>query len=176
MPHIPAALGLDVPNLLPESVLGANLDWARPAGRLIWSTLITVVAVVVILAVTRRPKSPEPVTWAGAMAGAVGVFALFILGFAVVPHEWLTFANSYLNWGKDSFFMQRNSVVPFDITMRVIADTIEVLIYVVATAASVFLFVKWQKRPVREPAATAGAEAARTPTRTSAYGRPVTAS
>lgn len=184
MPHTPLVLGLDVPNLLPESVFGANLDWARPAGRLIWSTLIVAVGFAVIFAWTRRPKSREPVTWAGAMAGAVAVFALMIVAFATWPHEWITFANSYLNWGRDSFVARQNRVLPFNVTKSVVTDTIEVLIYGIGVAATVFLAVQWQKRPARDeteageeavPTSRAGRWRRRVLRRTSAYGRPVTA-
>lgn len=174
VPHLPSALGLDIPNFLPESVLGVGLDWLRPAGRLFWSSVVTFIAIAVLLVWTRKPKSPEPVTWAGAMAGAVAVFGLMILAFGTVPHEWLTFANSYLNWGKDQFIIENNPVVPFNVTKAVAADTIEVLIYGFYLVTTVVLLVMWQKRPVRKPEEAPAEAEARTETRTSAYGRPVT--
>lgn len=176
MPQTPGMLGLDIPNFLPDSVFGVNLDWAQPAGRLIWSTLIVVVATVAIVIWSKVPKSPEPVTWAGAMLGAIAVFGLMIVAYGVWPHEWLTYANSYLNWGKDSFLLHQNSVLPFDITMRVVADSIATVIYGIAVTINVFLFVIWQKRPVREPETVADEPESRSESRTSAYGRPVTTS
>jgi hypothetical protein len=141
---------------------------------MIWTSVITFVAIAVLLAWTRRPKSPEPVTWAGAMAGSVAVFGLMILAFGTVPHEWLTFANSYLNWGKDQFLIQDSPIVPFDVTKAVVAEIIEVMIYGFYVVATVALIVMWQKRPVRKPEEAPVEAEARTETRTSAYGRPVT--
>jgi hypothetical protein len=33
-------------------------------------------------------------------AGALGVFALMTLAYAIIPHEWLTFANAYAPVGR----------------------------------------------------------------------------
>jgi hypothetical protein len=184
MPDIPAAslLGLDVPNLLPESVFGANLDWARPAGRLIWASLLLLVGTAVVGYLTTRPKrSAEPATWAATIFGAILVWALLILAYGTVPHEWLNFSSAYLDFGKNTFALRQNSVLPFDVTREAVAHVIVSGIYVVLLGANVALFVRWQQRKVAEPAADGeGAPAPRAPwfrrrlQRTSAYGRPVT--
>jgi hypothetical protein len=211
-----------MPNLLPDW-----LPWIHPAGRLIWSLLLTgvilafvaalirpplprkivtvrqaVAASVVVLVVgalaakfasaiqtlvvwvvlaaivgialaavaSRDPRDPDhKTTWAEAMVGAMVVFALFTLAYGVIPHEWLTFANSYLNWGTDQFVAH-----PFDRLVKLpysaIRDIVATLIYVVAIAANIVLWLKWQARLTPAPAAEQG-EA--TVVRTSRFGRPL---
>jgi hypothetical protein len=218
-----------MPNLLPESIVGFRFDWVHPAGRLIWSLLITGVglafvaalihpplerklvttrqaiagaAVVFVLGivaakllssiqvlvvwatlgallaiamgavVSRDLRSPDqPTTWAEAMAGAVAVLVFFTLAYGVIPHEWLTFANSYLNMSNDRFFAwagDRLVKMPYS-TVR---DTVAALIYVVAIGANVVLWVKWQQR-LTPKAAPAEGEAAPPVIRTSRFGRPL---
>ena len=33
---------------------------------------------------------------------------MFALGYGVIPHEWLTFGNSYLNFDSASFLLHKN--------------------------------------------------------------------
>jgi len=184
MPDIPAAslLGLDVPNLLPESVVGVNLDWMRPAGRLIWSSVLLLVGVAVVGYLATRPKrSAEPATWAATILGAISLWALLILAYGTVPHEWLNFSSAYLDFGKNTFALRQNAIVPIDVSREAVAHIVVSGIYIVLLSANVALFVQWQQRKVAEPAAEGDdTPAARAPwfrrrlQRTSAYGRPVT--
>jgi hypothetical protein len=183
---IASVLALDVPNVLP--------DWHffRPAGRLIWASLLLFIGIAIAMFLIKRPKkSAEPATWAATIAGAVLVWAMLALAYGVWPHEWLTFANSYLNWGKDTFFVRENqffggSFPPIDVPRYVGADIIAAGSYVVFGTINVYLFSAWQKRKVAEPVEdeaadeeTGGSPLARLRRRragTSAYGRPVTTS
>jgi lysylphosphatidylglycerol synthetase-like protein (DUF2156 family) len=212
-----------MPNLLPDW-----LPWIRPAGRLIWSLLLTgvmlgyvvalirpplprklvtvreaVMASVVVLVVgalaskfasgiqtfvvwivlgalvaislaavvSRDPRAPDrETTWAEAMVGAVVVFTLMTLAYGVIPHEWLTFANSYLNMSSDQFVswpLERLIKLPYS----AFRDIIATLIYVVAIGANLVLWTKWQARLTPAPAPAEG-EAA-TVVRTSRFGRPL---
>jgi hypothetical protein len=184
---LPQVLGLQTPNLIPRSVLTINIDWARPGGRLIWASLLFLIGIAIVGYLTTRPKPAEPATWAQTVVGAIFVWALLILGYGTVPHEWLQFAASYLNFGTDTFALKQNSILPFDITRQVIAHIVVVGIYGFALTTNIALFARWQKRPVAE-ATPEGEEAAptsqsrlsrllhRREARTSAYGRPVTVS
>jgi hypothetical protein len=175
--RVPNLSGLNIPNFLPDDV-----GFLRPAGRMMWATLLFVVLTGAAFAVIRRPKrSAEPPTWAGAIAGAIAVWLWMTLAYAVVPHEWLQFSASYLNFGKDTFALRRNSIVPFDVSREAIAHIVVTGIYVNMLALNVFLFAAWQKRtvaePGEEPAEAAGGPLARLRRRragVSAYGRPVT--
>src|SRR6185295_12164569 len=73
---------------------------------IILAAIAVLAAHIFLLVLSRKPRDPErPATWAECFAGAVGVFALFALGYASVPHEWLTFANAQLEWGDNSKFI-----------------------------------------------------------------------
>jgi hypothetical protein len=167
-------LAVHIPNPLPKSVLTFNLSWTHPAGRLIWAVVILVIGVGAIVAYMRRPKSPEPATWAQCMAGALLVFSLMIVAYGTIPHEWIVFANSYMRWGTAKYIFTRNRIIHFDLNKQVANDGIAALIYVVMLVGNIRLFAMWQKRPVREPEPSEAADD-RQPAGTSAYNRPVTA-
>jgi lysylphosphatidylglycerol synthetase-like protein (DUF2156 family) len=138
---------------------------------MVWATVLGLLAIVFAAVVSRDPRSPErETTWAEAMAGAMGVFALFTLAYGVVPHEWLTFANSYLNMSSDRFVswpLERLAKIPFS----AIRDTVATLIYVVAIGGNIVLWVRWQQRLTPKPEPSAVETAA--PVRTSRFGRPL---
>ena len=187
-----SVLGLNIPNFLPESIFGIHFGWMHPAGRLIWASFALLVGLVVVAVLLRRPKSPEPATWAASIGGAFFVWIMMTLASAIIPHEWIIFANSYLQWGKDKFFLEQDQIAtnlpPFSVARYVVSDIIAATFYVVFGVVNVFLFAQWQKRKVAEPVVEAeGDEPApadpltgpfsrlrRRSSRTSAYGRPVT--
>lgn len=228
-----------MPNLLPDW-----LPWIQPAGRLIWSTLLLVVGIVIVVVLMKPPvlKRPFPdrvgyalyvlvpvvayviavllpddanlwdweldaiivdlvlvfwllhtvlmiasrpvrpadqkASWAACYLGAVGVFALMGLAYAVVPHEWLEYANGYLRWGETSKFIWRSSQDmlffpwpwPFNFDYPALRDIVVSGIYVVLLGLNVVLFVKWQDR-LRVAEAPAAAEL--TPAKRSRFGRPL---
>jgi hypothetical protein len=168
-------LAVNIPNLLPSNLFGLHFSWMHPAGRLIWSSLLLLTGVIVIVVMSKRAKPVEPPTWAQVMLGAIVVFALMLLAYGTVPHEWIVFANSYLNWGTAKFVFQKNRVVHFDVNKQAANDAVAALIYVVMLGGNIMLFSKWQKRPVREPEPELAAAEDRQPAGTSAYGRPMTA-
>jgi hypothetical protein len=156
-----------MPNLIPDW-----LPWMRPAGRLIWGVGLLIVGLLILAALMRRPKPDRPATWAECMAGAVGVFALMTLAFAVVPHEWITFADKYLQWGTTKFLVHSGQKIlffkfPFDINYKAVSDIVETVIYGVGFGASLYLFSVWQKRGQEK------ADAPEPKPRTSRFGRPL---
>ena len=135
-----------MPNLIPDW-----LPWMRPAGRLLWAVALLVIGLVILFVLMRRPKPDRPATWAECMAGAVGVFGLMTLGYAIIPHEWITYSDKYLQWGTTSFLVRSGQNVlfvnfPFDINMKAISDIVTVGIYGLVLGLNVALFVLWQKR------------------------------
>ena len=157
------------------------------AGRLFpnyqqWCVWIAALALVghgwLMVASSKGPDPGEPATWAECFAGALGVFALFVVGFAIIPSEWLNYANSYLNWGDTTKFVWTSHEQmlflpfnwPFNYDYPSMRDTVAVLIYVVTLGIDLKLWVMWQRRhEVKEtPAAVEGAPAKR-----SRFGRPV---
>jgi hypothetical protein len=195
-------LALHIPNVLPKTVPMVNFGpdgfsinhdshWVRPAGRLIWSTIVFAIGTGIAFRLTKKPKRAEPSTWAQTILGAMLVWAMMALGYGTIPHEWLTFGTAYLNFNTATYVLRQNSFIPTDITRSVVVDIGTTVIYGVVLVLQVMLFVRWQKRPALELAAesdTTDTEASgeqarggplarllrRREKRTSAYGRPVT--
>lgn len=135
--------------------------WMPAAGRLIWALIVMSVLLIPALVMIRRPKPDGPTTWAGSMLLAVYTFAILLLAYAVVPHEWITFADKYLQWGTDKYVLGIKSTHPipglglnwpFNFTFQALRDVVVVAIYVVFFATNIAFFVMWQKRPTREQA------------------------
>lgn len=190
--HVWHLLAVHIPNVLPRTLLVFHVPWLRKAARLLYAIVLFAIGCGAASLVIRTPKrSDEPPTWAQCVIGAMFVWFMFALGYGVIPHEWLTFGNSYLNFDSASFFLHKNRILPFDITRDKLIDSGAALIYVVMLTINVMFFSAWQKRKVAEPAAE-GAEGAegdsgpitggtifsrlRRSKRTSAFGRPVTTS
>jgi hypothetical protein len=187
--HVWNLLALHVPNVLPKTIFGFDLPWLRRVGRLLWPCVLFALGLAIVMFLIRRPKrSNEPATWAQSVLGAMYVWIMMTLGYGSIPHEWLTFANSYLKWDTASYAMRKNRIIHFDITRAAIADAVAAGIYVVVLVVNVAMFAMWQKRKAAEPA-TEGAEMpmqpsgsplarlrARREKRVSAFGRPVTTS
>ena len=121
----------------------------RPAGRLIWFSVILIVLMIPVIVGLRRPKSDKPTTWAQAMAGSVYVFGLFLLAYAIIPHEFITFCDKYLQWGKDKYVIKSTTAIPgfssfnwpVSIDMQAVRDIAVVAIYIVFFAVNIALFV-----------------------------------
>jgi hypothetical protein len=181
-------LAVHIPNLLPTTIFGLHVPWLRKAARLLYAIVLFVIGLIGAALVIRRPKrSAEPATWAATVVGALFVWFMFALGYGVIPHEWLTFGNSYLNFDSSSYLLRKNAVIPFDITRDKFVDAMAALIYVVVLGLNVAFFAAWQKRKVAAPATEDAAAGDAGPItggsvfsrlrrskRTSAYGRPVT--
>ena len=165
-------LALDIPNFLPE-----HPTFLRHAGRLIWASLLLGIGITIVFIWVRQPKrSAEPATWAATIVGAMGTWVLLVLAYAVWPHEWLTYANSYLNLGKDTFFVRENqffsgSFPPINIPRYVLADIIAAGSYFVFGTINVYLFSAWQKRKVAEPVEAAEGESPNEPPLTGPFSR-----
>jgi uncharacterized membrane protein len=158
-----------MPNLIPDL-----LPWMRPAGRVIWAVVLLLIGIVVVLVLLKRPKRDRPATWAECMVGAVGVFALMTLAYAVIPSEYITFSDKYLQWDTTKFVFRTHQDMfglgivdwPFSMTKQAVRDIIVVGIYLVMFGLNLFLFAQWQKRG-KEEAATEEKP------RTSRFGRPL---
>ncbi|MGZ4688772.1 MAG: hypothetical protein ACXWAY_04025, partial [Acidimicrobiia bacterium] len=96
-------------------------------------------------------------TWAQAMAGSVYVFGLFLLAYAIIPHEFITFCDKYLQWGKDKYVIKSTTQFPLvsawnwpvSIDMQAVRDIAVVTIYIVFFGLNILLFVKWQDRKTK---------------------------
>jgi hypothetical protein len=187
--HVWHLLAVHIPNVLPRTFLWFHVPWLRRVARLLYSIVLFAIGCAAAGAVIRKPKrATEPATWAQCVLGAMFVWFMFALGYGVIPHEWLTFGNSYLNFDSASFLLHKNRIIPFDITRDKLVDAVAAVIYVVVLGLNIAYFAAWQKRKVAEPAAEGAQTDAgpitggtmfsrlRRSKRTSAFGRPVTTS
>jgi len=158
-----------MPNLIPDW-----LPWMRPAGRLILASVLLLILLAITFALMKRPKPDRAATWSECMVGAVGVFAMMTLAYAVIPHEWITFSDKYLQWDTTVFVFRNNQKMlffpwnwPFNFDKHNVRDIIATGIYLVFFGLNLYLFVAWQKRGQEKPEG----EAAKP--RTSRFGRPL---
>jgi hypothetical protein len=147
---------------------------------MVWATALALIFHGLLMVASSKERDPEEggATWAECFAGALGVFALMIVGYAIVPSEWLNYANAYLQWGDTTKFVWRSSEQmlffpwhwPFNLDFPALRDIVTTVIYVALLGANLKLWVMWQRRhEVREaPAAVEGA-----PARRSRFGRPL---
>ena len=115
-----------MPNLIPDW-----LPWMRPAGRLIWACALMAIGLGIAFWLFKRPKPDRPATWSECMAGAVGVFGLMTLAYAVIPHEWITFSDKYLQWDTTKFVFRSSQDIfflpvhwPFTMDKKAVRDII----------------------------------------------------
>src|SRR5438552_18583324 len=52
--------------------------------------------------VARRRPPGTPLTWGEAIAAGGFVFATMLLGYAIVPNQWLAWADNQLKWRADA--------------------------------------------------------------------------
>jgi hypothetical protein len=145
---------------------------------IVWLGIFVLLAHLFLMLASRKPRDPDQAaTWSECIAGAVGVFALMALGYAVIPSEWLTFANANLEWGDNSkFVFESNEKIlgfipvnyPFSLNYPALRDIVVTLIYVVVLGLNIFMIAKWQKR--NEVAAE---PAEGEPEKKSRFGRPL---
>ncbi len=122
----------------------------------------------------QRCPADKEFTWGEAMLFATYVFLVLFWAYGVVPHQWLTWADSELNWRPDRFIVGPSLpwtgdqgivewALPFTMTYLVIRDLIAVGIYGVALAGNIVMWNQWQNRGVEKEEAKP----------TSEYGRPL---
>jgi hypothetical protein len=143
--------------------------FSNEPGRFYFSLLLTAAGFVYFFWLLKRPKSDLPPTWAQSMAGAMAVFAMFLMCYGVVPHEWLTWADSNLGLREDKILLDTYAI---DISGRALRDTVAATMYIVFLGLNVVVWMMWQKRGTAKP--KAATPAAATPSGTSAFSRPVT--
>jgi hypothetical protein len=144
---------------------------SQEPGRFFISLLLCAVSFGIFLWLVKRPKSELPATWAQSMLGATAVFALFLLIYGVVPHEWLTWADSSLNLREDRILFNAWGAIEF--SGRALRDIVATMIYIVFLGMNTWMWIAWQKRGTAKPKATPAA-AKPEPAGTSAFSRPVT--
>jgi len=145
--------------------------------------LAFIAGIAVVFIVGRRRPPGMPLTWGEAMIGATFVFGVLLLGYGVVPNEWMKWADNGLLWRPDRIWFAVSTKWPVIFTgnnaaveaaagrgrvvvsFQALRDIIAATIYIVLLVAQVWMWITFQKRG-RKPATTELA-------RTSTFGRPV---
>jgi hypothetical protein len=143
---------------------------SQEPGRFFISLLLTAACGVFFMWLVKRPKSELPTTWAQSMIGALAVFALFLLVYGVVPHEWLTWADSKLGLREDKILLDTR---PIKFSGRALRDIVAATLYIIFLGLNTVMWIMWQKRGTAKPK-PARATATPEPAGTSAFSRPVT--
>ena len=145
---------------------------------LVTSVLVSILMMLGIFTYAKRRPLDAVLTWGEALVGSVYVFALCVLAYGVIPHQWLILAENELGFTPDKILHGIGGIVqpksqgghfPFDITLKAISDTIAASFYVIFASAQVWMWAWWQKRAQR-----AKEDASVTPEiDKSTYGRPL---
>lgn len=144
------------------------------------SLLLGLAMVVPVFWYAKRRPVGTPMTWGEAMLAGTFVFFVMFWFYGVIPHQWLTWADSELNWRPDVVWFGPNGSAtvplagwtietpwfPISITAVAVRDIIATVLYVVFLGVQMWLWGWWQKRGEREKAALAIEP-------TSTYGRPL---
>lgn len=139
--------------------------------------VVTWVAVAIltsaIVEYARRRPEGQDATWGEAMIGATVAFFIMFWVYGVVPHQFLTFADSELNWRSDRLLVGPEApwapvigqneagndvhqgilawALPLDLTYRVVRDIAVVIIYNMFLALNIAAFIVWQNRGKAAP-------------------------
>jgi len=143
------------------------------------SILILIGVVAGAMRVGRNRPVGAPLSWGEAMAAGTYAFFGMFIAYGLVPHLWLTWADSELKWRPDVLVseypifgdfrlgflapMDKGGWFPVTLDMQRVRDVIVVLIYVGLLAGQMWLWGWWQKRGTRPS----------TELVTSEYGRPL---
>lgn len=140
--------------------------WLNTAFVVTW-VAVAVLASGMIEYAKRRPAG-KSYTWGEAMLGSTLVFFIMFWVYGVVPHQFLTFADSELAWRSDRLLIGPRVpwapvvgqdalgndlhqglfawALPFDLNYRVVRDIGAVIIYNIFLALNVASFLVWQNR------------------------------
>jgi hypothetical protein len=86
--------------------------------------------------------------------------------YAIIPHEWITFATSYLGFTSDAkvssggqiilntwldgnFWTKQTRIIPFAVSFEALQDQATIAIYVIGATINIKLFAAWQKETSR---------------------------
>lgn len=133
------------------------------------SLLIALAGDAAVILYGRRRKPGQLLTWGEAMAAAVFAFILMMLWYGIVPHQWITLADTEWKWRADRLFygpadlFKPGRFLPFTITYVALRDFIVLAIYGAGLTLHVFHWMHWQNRSKTKAAVVP----------TTAYGRPL---
>jgi hypothetical protein len=136
------------------------------------SVIIALLGSVAIYVYSKRRPVGKYLTWAEGMAAATFAFVMFNLWYGVIPHQWITLADTEWGWRTDLLVYGPGDVLkpdslggvnPITISYQSVRDLGVVVIYGIGLTLHVWHWAQWQDR--------AKPKAEVVPTTT--YGRPL---
>ena len=132
---------------------------------LLVSTLALIAGIALVFAVGRRRPPGTPVTWGEAFLGGTFIFAMFLLAYGIIPHQWLTFADNQLLWRPDKLMLGisgdgvklgaaakgLSGTGRIIVNAQAVRDMVAAGIYIVFLVIQVYLWSAWQKRGRKAP-------------------------
>lgn len=67
------------------------------------SLLVTLILTGIAVGVAMKRPKGKPLTWGEAFVGAVLVWTIFLLAYAIVPHQFITMCDKDFGWRSDIF-------------------------------------------------------------------------
>ena len=133
------------------------------------SLLLALAGDAAVIAYSRRRLPGRVLTWGEAMAAAVFTLTMMMLWYGVIPHQWITLADTEWKWRPDRLFLgpfdifEQGTILPFKVTYVVLRDFITLAIYGAGLTLHVYHWVQWQNRSKSKAVVVP----------TTAYGRPL---
>ncbi len=121
---------------------------------LIVSTLVALLMVAGFAFYSSRRDPEDQMDWGQASVMSVYIMFIFFLVFGIVPHQWLTLAENEWSFRADRIWdawglitaQSQGGWFPFEITYRVLSDTIAAIIYIIFLGGMIAIWVQWQGR------------------------------
>jgi hypothetical protein len=116
------------------------------------SLILALLGDAAVLLYGRRRRPGRLLTWGEAMAASVFAFTLMMLWYGIVPHQWITLADTEWKWRTDRIvfgpgnLLKPGNIIPFTITYQAVRDLVVLAIYGAGLTLHVFHWVSWQNR------------------------------
>ena len=124
------------------------------------SVMIVIVGLAIAGLVARKRPPGTPLTWGEAFIAGTFMFALMLVAYGVVPHQWLSYADNNLLWRADKLLVGVSSAGVawgqkakslggagrIQVNYQALRDIIAATLYIVFLGAQMFLWSAWQKR------------------------------
>jgi hypothetical protein len=119
------------------------------------AVIIAVMGDIAIYLYSKRRPVGKYLTWAEAMAATAFAFAMFNLWYGVIPHQWITLADTEWGWRPDRILYGPFDILkpdsagglnPVIISYQSVRDLVVVLIYGVGLTLQVWHWAQWQNR------------------------------
>jgi len=127
--------------------------------------VVSCLGVVAIMEYGRRRPQGVEMTWGEAMLGAGFTFFLLFWVYGVMPHLFLVFADSEINWRVDrrligpvlpSWWAEGQGLLewalPFNLNYQILRDVLAASLYGAILTANIVMFSIWQRRDKQLPA------------------------